>query len=154
MYCTPCESFWTESQLVDGKCPDCGRECKPAKEEDIEKLTQIVLKTGEFGLRAMALLDQANTMVYGTPEMTEINIGAKQRPGILVSGHDLKDLHQLLEQTKGKGIDVYTHGEMLPANTYPMLKKYSHLAGNYGRIISIIYQFLICICYFLKNCTR
>ena len=103
-----------------------------AKDKDIEKLTQIVLKTGEFGLRAMALLDQANTMVYGTPEMTEINIGAKQRPGILVSGHDLKDLHQLLEQTKGKEIDVYTHGEMLPANTYPMLKKYSHLAGNYG----------------------
>ncbi|MGN0032880.1 MAG: hydroxylamine reductase [Candidatus Limimorpha sp.] len=119
-------------------CPDCNVfiqktiACITMRNKDLEQLTQLVLKTGEYGIRAMALLDQANTMVYGTPEITEINISAKQRPGILVSGHDLKDIQLLLEQTKGKGIDIYTHGEMLPANTYPMLKKYSHLVGNYG----------------------
>ena len=80
----------------------------------------------------MALLDKANTQAYGNPELTKVNIGTGSRPGILISGHDLKDIEQLLEQTEGTGVDVYTHGEMLPAHYYPQLKKYKHLVGNYG----------------------
>ncbi|HDS06583.1 MAG TPA: hydroxylamine reductase [Bacteroides sp.] len=91
-----------------------------------------LLRTGEHGVKAMALLDRANTSVYGNPEMTRVKIGVGKNPGILVSGHDLRDLEQLLIQTEGTGIDVYTHSEMLPANAYPNLKKYKHLAGNYG----------------------
>lgn len=102
------------------------------EELSIEDLISYTLKTGEYGVKAMALLDKANTEVYGSPEMTEVNIGVRKNPAILVSGHDLKDLEELLEQSKGKGVDIYTHGEMLPANYYPFFKKYDHLVGNYG----------------------
>ena len=98
----------------------------------VEELIALSIKTGEFGVKAMALLDKSNTEKYGNPEITKVNIGVGDKPGILVSGHDLKDLEQLLEQTKDKGIDIYTHGEMLPANYYPAFKKYDHLIGNYG----------------------
>lgn len=91
-----------------------------------------VVKTGEYGVKVMALLDKANTETFGNPEITNVKIGVGKNPGILVSGHDLKDLEQLLIQTEGKGIDIYTHSEMLPANAYPNLKKYKHLVGNYG----------------------
>lgn len=91
-----------------------------------------LLRTGEHGVKAMALLDKANTSTYGNPEITKVKIGVGKRPGILISGHDLKDLEQLLIQTEGSGVDLYTHSEMLPANAYPELKKYSHLVGNYG----------------------
>lgn len=100
--------------------------------QDADALTALVLQTGEYGVKGMALLDKANTSTYGNPEITEVNIGTGSRPGILVSGHDLNDIEQLLEQTKDSGIDIYTHGEMLPAHYYPHLKKYSHLKGNYG----------------------
>ena len=99
---------------------------------DANALTALALKTGEWGVKAMALLDKANTTAYGNPEITEVNIGVGNRPGILVSGHDLHDIEQLLEQSKDAGIDIYTHSEMLPAHYYPQLKKYSHLKGNYG----------------------
>lgn len=99
---------------------------------DADALTAMVLKTGEWGVKAMALLDKANTMTFGNPEITEVNIGVGSRPAILVSGHDLNDIEQLLEQSKDAGIDIYTHGEMLPAHYYPRLKKYQHLKGNYG----------------------
>lgn len=97
-----------------------------------EELTALALETGEYGVTAMALLDEANTSSYGHPEITEVSIGVRTNPGILVSGHDLYDLEQLLEQTDGTGIDVYTHSEMLPAHYYPAFKKYSHFVGNYG----------------------
>lgn len=97
-----------------------------------EELTALALKTGEMGVQTMALLDTANTSSYGHPEITSVNIGVRNNPGILISGHDLHDLKQLLEQTKDSGVDVYTHGEMLPAHYYPAFKKYSHFAGNYG----------------------
>ena len=97
-----------------------------------DDLVALTLKTGEFGVKAMALLDEANTSKYGNPEITSVNIGVKNNPGILISGHDLTDLEQLLEQTKGTGIDVYTHSEMLPAHYYPFFKKYDNFAGNYG----------------------
>jgi len=97
-----------------------------------DALTALVLKTGDWGVKAMALLDKANTEAYGNPEITKVNIGVGKRPGILVSGHDLNDIQQLLEQSKDACIDIYTHGEMLPAHYYPQLKKYSHLKGNYG----------------------
>jgi hydroxylamine reductase len=95
-------------------------------------LLALTLKTGEHGVKVMALLDQANTSRFGNPEITEVNIGARKNPAILISGHDLTDLEQLLEQTKGTGVDVYTHSEMLPAHYYPAFKGYEHLAGNYG----------------------
>lgn len=95
-------------------------------------LVALTLKTGEHGVKAMALLDEANTSKYGHPEITQVNIGVRKNPAILISGHDLTDLEQLLEQTKGTGVDVYTHSEMLPAHYYPAFKKYDHLAGNYG----------------------
>lgn len=97
-----------------------------------DELTALVLETGKFGVSAMALLDKANTESYGNPEITEVNIGVKGNPGILISGHDLKDMEELLEQTEGTGVDVYTHSEMLPANYYPKFKKYKHFVGNYG----------------------
>ena len=97
-----------------------------------DDLVALTLKTGEFGVKAMALLDDANTSKYGNPEITSVNIGVRNNPGILISGHDLTDLEQLLEQTKGTGIDVYTHSEMLPAHYYPFFKKYDNCAGNYG----------------------
>ncbi|MGB0405553.1 MAG: hydroxylamine reductase, partial [Fusobacterium sp.] len=98
----------------------------------IEELIALTLETGKFGVDGMALLDSANTTAYGNPEITEVNIGVRSNPGILVSGHDLKDLEMLLDQTKGTGIDVYTHSEMLPAHYYPKFKKYENFAGNYG----------------------
>ena len=101
-------------------------------EADMDTLLATVMETGKFGVDAMALLDKANTQTYGNPELTKVNIGTGSRPGILISGHDLKDIEQLLEQTEGTGVDVYTHGEMLPAHYYPQLKKYKHLVGNYG----------------------
>lgn len=98
----------------------------------VDELVALTLKTGEFGVRGMALLDGANSGTYGNPEMTEVSIGVRKNSGILVSGHDLRDIEMLLEQTEGQGVDVYTHSEMLPAHYYPKLKKYKHLAGNYG----------------------
>ncbi|KKH97986.1 hydroxylamine reductase [Methanosarcina sp. 1.H.T.1A.1] len=97
-----------------------------------EKLISLVLKCGEHGFDVMAALDAANTTTFGNPEPAQVNIGTRGNPGILVSGHDLKDLKQLLDQTEETGVDVYTHGEMLPANAYPEFKKYEHLVGNYG----------------------
>jgi len=98
----------------------------------VDELVALVLECGKNGVDAMALLDKANTETYGNPEITEVNIGTRNNPGILISGHDMKDMEELLEQTKGTGIDVYTHGEMLPANYYPAFKKYEHFVGNYG----------------------
>ncbi|WP_455538064.1 hydroxylamine reductase [Terrisporobacter sp.] len=98
----------------------------------VDDLVALTLETGKVGVDAMALLDSANTGTYGHPEITKVNIGVRNNPGILISGHDLKDLEQLLKQTEGTGVDVYTHSEMLPAHYYPAFKKYSHFAGNYG----------------------
>lgn len=97
-----------------------------------EKMTSLVLKAGEYAVKTMALLDKANTETYGNPEITEVNIGVGINPGILISGHDLRDMEELLKQTEGSGVDIYTHGEMLPANYYPAFKKYKHFIGNYG----------------------
>jgi hydroxylamine reductase len=97
-----------------------------------DELTALVLKTGEYGVKVMALLDKANTTAYGNPEITKVNIGVRENPAILISGHDLRDMEDLLKQTEGTGVDVYTHSEMLPANYYPAFKKYSHFVGNYG----------------------
>ena len=98
----------------------------------VDDLVALTLKTGEYGVKAMALLDEANTSRYGHPQITEVNIGVKNNPAILISGHDLTDLEQLLEQTQGTGVDVYTHSEMLPAHYYPAFKKYDNFVGNYG----------------------
>ncbi len=98
----------------------------------VDDLVALTLECGKFGVDGMALLDAANTDAYGNPEITKVDIGVRKNPGILVSGHDLKDLEQLLEQTKGTGVDVYTHSEMLPAHYYPAFKKYDNFAGNYG----------------------
>ncbi|NCC86754.1 MAG: hydroxylamine reductase [Clostridia bacterium] len=97
-----------------------------------DDLVALTLKTGEYGVKAMALLDDANTSKFGNPEITQVNIGVRKNPAILISGHDLTDLEQLLEQTQGTGVDVYTHSEMLPAHYYPAFKKYKNFAGNYG----------------------
>jgi len=102
------------------------------EEVSVDDLIALTLKTGEYGVKGMALLDQANTQSYGHPEMTEVNIGVNNRPGILISGHDLKDMERLLEQTKDSGVDIYTHSEMLPAHYYPKFKNYEHFVGNYG----------------------
>ncbi len=102
------------------------------KDLSADELVNLVMNCGEIGVKTMALLDKANTSTYGNPEITNVNIGVRSNPGILISGHDLKDLEELLKQTEGFGVDVYTHGEMLPANAYPAFKKYSHLVGNYG----------------------
>lgn len=96
------------------------------------ELLDLVMACGKYGVQVMALLDKANTSTYGNPEITEVNIGVKNRPGILISGHDLRDIFDLLEQTQDTGVDVYTHSEMLPAHYYPAFKKYAHFAGNYG----------------------
>ncbi|MDY7080098.1 MAG: hydroxylamine reductase [Chloroflexota bacterium] len=101
-------------------------------EMSADDLVGLVLKCGKMGAQAMALLDQANTSTYGNPEPTQVNIGVREGPAILISGHDLRDLDELLQQTEGQGVNVYTHGEMLPANAYPAFKKYPHLVGNYG----------------------
>lgn len=111
-----------ENALAEVSRPDIGA----------DELTSLVLGVGEMGVKAMALLDKANTSAYGNPEATKVNIGVGKNPGILVSGHDLKDLEELLQQTAGTGVDVYTHSEMLPAHSYPAFKKYSHFVGNYG----------------------
>jgi hydroxylamine reductase len=97
-----------------------------------DELTGLVLKCGEYGVKAMALLDTANTKAYGNPEITTVRLDVGINPGILISGHDLKDLEELLDQSQGKGVDIYTHGEMLPANAYPFFKKYPNFHGNYG----------------------
>jgi len=97
-----------------------------------DDLFDLVIKTGEMGVKTMALLDEANTTAYGVPQITKVNIGVGKKPGILITGHDLVDLEELLEQTKDQGVDVYTHSEMLPAHYYPKLKQYPHLFGNYG----------------------
>ncbi len=98
----------------------------------VDDLIALTLETGKYGVDGMALLDAANTSAYGNPEITKVNIGVRNNPGILISGHDLKDLEMLLEQTQGTGVDVYTHSEMLPAHYYPFFKKYKNFAGNYG----------------------
>ena len=103
-----------------------------SKDLKTEELLPLVLECGAAGVKCMALLDKANTGKYGTPEITEVSLKVRKNPGILITGHDLKDLEELLEQTQGSGVDVYTHGEMLPANAYPFFKKYKNLAGNYG----------------------
>ena len=102
------------------------------KELSVDEMIAKVLKAGEIAVSAMAILDKANTETYGNPEISEVNIGVGKNPGILISGHDLKDMEELLKQTEGTGVDVYTHGEMLPANYYPAFKKYDHFIGNYG----------------------
>jgi len=101
-------------------------------ELSVDEMTGWVLKCGEFGVTTMALLDKANSGTYGNPEISKVNIGVGKNPGILISGHDLKDMEELLKQTEGTGVDVYTHCEMLPANYYPAFKKYDHFVGNYG----------------------
>ncbi|EGW38578.1 hydroxylamine reductase [Desulfosporosinus sp. OT] len=98
----------------------------------VGELVALVLEAGKYGVDVMALLDKANTSTYGNPELTKVNIGVRNNPAILISGHDLKDLEELLIQTEGTGVDVYTHGEMLPAHYYPAFKKYDHFVGNYG----------------------
>ena len=98
----------------------------------VDDLVALTLETGKFGVDGMALLDKANTEAYGNPEITTVDLGVRKNPGILISGHDLRDLEMLLEQTKDTGVDVYTHSEMLPAHYYPAFKKYPHFAGNYG----------------------
>jgi hydroxylamine reductase len=102
------------------------------KELTVDQMVALVMKAGAMAVTTMALLDEANTTTYGHPEITQVNIGVGKNPGILISGHDLKDMAELLKQTEGSGVDVYTHGEMLPANCYPAFKKYPHFVGNYG----------------------
>jgi hydroxylamine reductase len=118
----------------DPKIYDFMAEALAATNKDLSAgdLTALVLKAGESAVTTMALLDQANTTCYGHPEITQVNIGVRKNPGILISGHDLKDMEELLKQTEGTGVDVYTHSEMLPANYYPAFKKYGHFVGNYG----------------------
>ena len=102
------------------------------KDLSVDAMVALVMKAGNMAVTTMALLDEANTTTYGNPEITTVNIGVGTNPGILISGHDLKDMEELLKQTEGTGVDVYTHGEMLPANYYPAFKKYKHFVGNYG----------------------
>ncbi len=102
------------------------------KDLSVDEMVALVMKAGQVSVTTMALLDEANTSTYGNPEITQVNIGVRANPGILISGHDLKDMDELLRQTEGTGVDVYTHGEMLPANYYPAFKGYSHFVGNYG----------------------
>ena len=99
---------------------------------ETDEMIALVMKAGDIAVKTMALLDEAHTTTYGDPEMTEVNIGVRENPGILISGHDLRDMEELLKQTEGTGVDVYTHGEMLPAHYYPAFKKYDHFVGNYG----------------------
>ena len=102
------------------------------KDLSVDEMVAMVMKCGEFSVNTMALLDKANTETYGNPEITKVNLGVRDNPAILISGHDLKDMEELLKQTQGTGVDVYTHSEMLPANYYPVFKKYEHFVGNYG----------------------
>ncbi|MDD4648410.1 MAG: hydroxylamine reductase [Desulfoplanes sp.] len=102
------------------------------KELSVDEMVAMVMKAGDTAVNTMALLDEANTKTYGNPEISEVNLGVRSNPGILISGHDLKDMEELLKQTEGTGVDVYTHGEMLPANYYPAFKKYDNFVGNYG----------------------
>jgi len=102
------------------------------KDLTVDEMIALVMKAGETSVNTMALLDEANTTAYGNPEISEVNIGVGSNPGILITGHDMKDMEELLKQTQGTGVDVYTHGEMLPANYYPAFKKYDHFVGNYG----------------------
>ncbi len=102
------------------------------KDFSVDEMIALVMRTGEAAVGAMAILDKANTETYGNPEITEVNIGVRNNPAILISGHDLKDMEELLKQTQGTGVDVYTHGEMLPANYYPAFKNYDNFVGNYG----------------------
>ena len=118
------------SEIISFMCRALATISNP--DADMNTLLGMVLETGKYGVDVMALLDKANTQAYGNPELTRVNIGTGNNPGILISGHDLKDIEDLLSQTEGTGIDVYTHGEMLPAHYYPQLKKYKHLVGNYG----------------------
>jgi len=119
---------------VDPEIHDFMMEALASTTQDLstDEMVTLVMKAGEIAVKTMALLDKANTGAYGSPELTKVSIGTRSNPGILISGHDLKDMEELLEQTAGSGVDVYTHGEMLPAHYYPMFKKHSHLAGNYG----------------------
>ncbi len=119
-----------DQEIVDFMCEALSIITNPNAE--MGQLLDNVMKTGKYGVNVMALLDAANTEAFGNPEVTSVNIGVGKNPGILISGHDLSDIKQLLEQTEGTGIDVYTHSEMLPAHYYPELKKYKHLVGNYG----------------------
>jgi hydroxylamine reductase len=120
-----------------------------------DDLVALTLKTGEYGVKVMALLDAANTSRFGNPEITEVNIGVRKNPAILISGHDLTDLEQLLEQTKGTGVDVYTHSEMLPAHYYPAFKKYDNFAGTTamhgGSSLTNLYPSMVPIL-FTTNC--
>ncbi|SEO95308.1 hydroxylamine reductase [Propionispora vibrioides] len=127
------EHAYTLGYGQDGIFAFMQRALKATTEElSADQLVSLVLECGKFGVDVMALLDQANTTTYGNPEITKVNIGVRNNPAILISGHDLKDLEELLEQTKGTGVDVYTHGEMLPAHYYPFFKKYDNFVGNYG----------------------
>ena len=119
---------------IDPEIHDFMMEALASTTQDLstDEMVTLVMKAGEIAVKTMALLDKANTGAYGSPELTKVSIGTRTNPGILISGHDLKDMEELLEQTAGGGVDVYTHGEMLPAHYYPMFKKHSHLAGNYG----------------------
>ena len=121
---------FTDKELINFTCDALATITNPNAGQD--ELFNLVLATGKAGVKAMAMLDEANTKSYGNPEITKVNIGVGKNPGILISGHDLHDIEDLLKQTEGTGIDVYTHGEMLPAHYYPQLKKYKHLVGNYG----------------------
>ena len=121
---------FTDTSITDFMSLALATISNPDAQQD--ELLNLVLQTGKVGVQAMALLDKANTESYGNPEITKVNIGVGKNPGILISGHDLHDIEDLLHQTEGTGIDVYTHGEMLPAHYYPQLKKYKHLVGNYG----------------------
>ncbi|MDD4760700.1 MAG: hydroxylamine reductase [Bacteroidaceae bacterium] len=118
------------TEIIDFMCKALAAITNPGAE--MPALLAMVLETGKHGVDVMALLDKANTSTYGNPEITKVNIGVGKRPGILISGHDLHDMEELLKQTEGTGVDVYTHSEMLPAHYYPQLKKYKHLVGNYG----------------------
>ena len=120
----------TDATIIEFMCEALSVISNPSA--GMEELLSIVMRTGESGVNVMALLDTANTTAFGNPEITKVNVGTRNNPGILISGHDLADIKQLLEQTAGTGIDVYTHGEMLPAHYYPELKKYDNLVGNYG----------------------
>lgn len=121
---------YEDERIIDFMCHALAMITKP--DVEVDELVNLVLDTGKTGVDVMALLDKANTSVYGNPEMTKVNIGVGKKPGILISGHDLHDIEDLLRQTEGTGIDVYTHSEMLPAHYYPKLKQYQHLVGNYG----------------------
>ena len=121
---------YEDERIIDFMCHALAMITKP--DVEVDELVNLVLDTGKTGVDVMALLDKANTSVYGNPEMAKVNIGVGKKPGILISGHDLHDIEDLLRQTEGTGIDVYTHSEMLPAHYYPKLKQYRHLVGNYG----------------------